>query len=214
MNFKRLASQTASGLRIGVTSAAILQLSCGFTLAQAAQSIESNSLTRSPIKHLIVIIGENRSFDHVFATYQSKNGEQVFNLLSQGIVNKDGTPGPNFYKAEQRAAADPTADKFLLAPAKSAFPNNALPAPLVGGPKDSYVTGDSLALAKTSENGLAEEYYPSLVSGGTGLTAHTPDTRIKNVDSLKPGPFQLTNGKTFTYTDYAASPVHRFYQMW
>ena len=104
--------------------------------------------------------GENRSFDHVFATYQAKNGEQVFNLLSQGIVTKDGKPGPNFYKAEQHAAADPAADSFLLAPAKSSFPNNHLPAPLVGGPKDSYVTGNSLSLAMTSENGLPDDYYP------------------------------------------------------
>jgi phospholipase C len=31
---------------------------------------------------------------------------------------------------------------------------------------------------------------------------------------LPAGPFQLTNGGTFTYDSYAASPVHRFYQMW
>ena len=41
-----------------------------------------------------------------------------------------------------------------------------------------------------------------------------PDTRITNVNALPPGPFQLTNGSTFTYDSYAASPVHRFYQMW
>ena len=32
--------------------------------------------------------------------------------------------------------------------------------------------------------------------------------------ALPAGPFQLTNSSTFTYNDYAASPVHRFYQMW
>ncbi|MGB7731299.1 MAG: alkaline phosphatase family protein [Candidatus Acidiferrum sp.] len=31
---------------------------------------------------------------------------------------------------------------------------------------------------------------------------------------MKPGPFQLTNGNAFVYNSYAASPVHRFYQMW
>jgi phospholipase C len=31
---------------------------------------------------------------------------------------------------------------------------------------------------------------------------------------LPPGPFQLTNGSTFVYNSYSASPVHRFYQMW
>jgi phospholipase C len=52
------------------------------------------------------------------------------------------------------------------------------------------------------------------VTGGSGQTSKTPDARIKNVSALPPGPFQLTNGDTFTYNSYAASPVHRFYQMW
>ena len=34
------------------------------------------------------------------------------------------------------------------------------------------------------------------------------------MNALPAGPFQLTNGDTFTYNSYAASPVHRFYQMW
>ena len=213
MNVRTLAARTACGLRLGMTSLAMLQLSCGFTLAAAADNPQLGT-TKTPIKHVIVIIGENRSFDHVFATYQPKNGEKVWNLLSEGIVNKDGTPGPNFYKAEQHAAADPAADAFLLDPAKTSFPNNKLPAPLVGGPEDSYVTGDSLTLAEQSENGLPSDYYQYLVSGGTGQTSKTPDERITNVNALPPGPFQLTNGTTFDYNAYAASPVHRFYQMW
>jgi phospholipase C len=31
--------------------------------------------TQTPIKHVIVIIGENRSFDHVFATYVPPPGQ-------------------------------------------------------------------------------------------------------------------------------------------
>ena len=31
--------------------------------------------TTTPIKHVIVIYGENRSFDHLYATYQPKAGE-------------------------------------------------------------------------------------------------------------------------------------------
>jgi phospholipase C len=213
MNIRNLASQTVSGLRLGMTALAMLQLSCGFTVANALDSQTRSNQTTSPIKHVIVIIGENRSFDHVFATYQPRSGHTVWNLLSEGIVNKDGTPGPNFFKAEQHAAADPTADAFLLSPAKSSFPNNHLPAPLNGGPVDSYIKGDSLELAQVSENGLAPEYYQYLISGGSGLTGKVPDTRIKNVNSLPPGPFQLTS-KSFNYHDYAASPVHRFYQMW
>jgi hypothetical protein len=46
--------------------------------------------TVTPIKHLIVVIGENRSFDNVFGTYVPPPGQSVWNLLSQGIVNKTG----------------------------------------------------------------------------------------------------------------------------
>ena len=210
MDFRKVGSQTLNGLRVGLSSLALLQLSCG-SLVMASTA---DTRTQSPIKHVIVIIGENRSFDHVFATYQPKNGETVWNLLSEGIIDKNGSPGPNWTEAEQWEGADPSADAFLLSPAKTAFPDGHLPAPLVGGPKESYVAGNSLSLAEASENGLAPDYYQYLVSGGTGQTSKTPDQRITNVNSLRAAPFQLTNGKTFTYDSYAASPVHRFYQMW
>ncbi|MGA7825197.1 MAG: alkaline phosphatase family protein [Steroidobacteraceae bacterium] len=209
-------SQALSGAHATLVALAALQLAVGVPLASAAATPArtGDQLTNTPIKHVIVIIGENRSFDHVFATYQPRHGEHVWNLLSEGIVNNDGSPGPNFERARQKAASDPATDAFLLNPTKTTFPNGVLPAPLVGGPFDSYVSGDNLQLAKESENGLPENYYQYLVSGGTGLTSKTPDTRITGADSLLPGPFQLTNGRTFTYNSYAASPVHRFYQMW
>ncbi len=138
----------------------------------------------------------------------------MWNLLSEGIVKADGTPGPNFSKAEQTAAYDEGPDAFMLNPTTTSFSNNVLPAPLAGGPQDSYVKNDNLQLARQSENGLPADYYAYLVTGGTGLASATPDTRIRNVSALPTGPFQLTNSDTFTYNSYAASPVHRFYQMW
>ena len=110
MYFQRTTSHALNGLRLGLSSLALLQLSLGATMASAADTHNRSGETRSPIKHVIVIIGENRSFDHVFATYEPKNGETVWNLLSEGIVNKNGSPGPNFYKAEQQAAAAAEAD--------------------------------------------------------------------------------------------------------
>ena len=161
-----------------------------------------------------MIIGENRSFDHVFATYEPKHGQTVWNLLSEGIMNADGTPGPNFRKAEQTRRHGPGSRRVPVEPGQVPFPNNVLPAPLVGGPKDSYVTGDSLTLAEQSENGLPPSYYQDLISGGTGLTSKTPDTRITNVNSLAARSVSVDERNTFTYNSYAASPVHRFYQMW
>src|ERR1700684_2400170 len=62
--------------------------------------------TASPIKHVIIIIGENSSFDHAFATYVPKHREEaVWNLLSRGIVNADGSPGENFLHAQQFSVA-------------------------------------------------------------------------------------------------------------
>jgi phospholipase C len=229
MTFKRLVSRTLHGLRTGIACLAIAQFAIGLPEAQAGTP-PNDAETASPIKHVIVIIGENRSFDHVFATYAPKPGQTVDNLLSKGIVKLDANlnaiPGPNFKKAQQLAATDNGTDTFLLSPPKSEFPNNTLPSPLVGGPSSaSYIPNvcgagtpeshcaASLVLAQESENGLPSDYYPSLLVGGAGLPGKTPDTRITNVNSLPAGPFQLTNGSSLVYTDYAASPVHRFYQM-
>jgi phospholipase C len=217
MTAKHLASVATKALRTGLVSTAIFQLAIGsaFANGQTTTAPSRDNDTATPIKHLIVIIGENRTFDHIFATYVPKKGETVDNLLSKGIVNADGTPGANFSLAQQKAATDAAPDAFMLSPSTtSAFPGSVLPAPINGGPTDSYVKNDNLTLAQQSENGLPADYYAYLVTGGSGLSGKIPDTRIKNVNSLPQGPFQLTNGDTFTYNSYAASPVHRFYQMW
>lgn len=62
--------------------------------------------TATPIKHVILIIGENRAFVHVFGTFKPRKGQTVHNLLSEGIINANGTPGPNFSKAAQWRARD------------------------------------------------------------------------------------------------------------
>jgi phospholipase C len=216
MTAKHLASTAMQAVRTGVISTAMFQLAIGSAFAAGQTDTGSKDAdTSTPIKHVIVIIGENRSFDHVFATYVPQKGETVWNLLSEGIVTATGAPGPNFPVAEQKAAYDVAPDAFMLSPGVTAsFAGNVLPAPINGGPTDSYVPNDSLSLAQQSENGLPADYYAYLVTGGSGLTGKVPDTRIKNVTALPPGPFQLTNGDTFAYNDYAASPVHRFYQMW
>jgi phospholipase C len=179
-----------------------------------AQNTDNSNNTTSPIKHVIIIVGENRSFDHLFATYKPKNGQNVDNLLSRQIIKEDGTPGPNFSQSVQFSAED--TDKFQESPqSKSLY--STLPPPLVGGPidvcQDNHIC--NLADAVASENGLPTDYYPFLLSGGAGVgqVKRTPDLRISNVNALPPGPFQLTS-QTFPYDSYAASPVHRFYQMW
>ena len=63
-------------------------------------SEDGDQQTATPIKHVIVIIGENRTFDNIFATYVPKHGS-VANLLSRGIIHSDGSPGPNASLAQQ-----------------------------------------------------------------------------------------------------------------
>ena len=216
MTIKHVVTTAFNVVRMGLVYGAVFQLALGnsFAAEQPKDQLSRSNETSSPIKHVIVIIGENRSFDHVFATYVPKTGEKVHNLLSEGIVNSDGTPGPNFSRAEQNAAEDRKSDGYLLDPPKGTFPGSVLPAPLVGGPESSYIPANNLALAEQTETGLATGYYHYLVSGGTGQKSRTPDQRIKNVSALPTGPFQLTNTDDFPYDAYAASPVHRFYQMW
>jgi phospholipase C len=186
--------------------------------------------TASPIKHVIVIIGENRSFDHIFATYKPVNkGDHVLNLLSKKIVKADGSPGPNYGEALQYHAYD--FKKYNLTPPKA--PYDLLPPALTGGPSTPYgcqllgiMTGTScdtpaneaaLKARKIQPIGLPDDYYKYLLTGGTGQNSKVPDVRIDydghDASHLPPGPFQITS-KTFPYDAYAASPVHRFYQMW
>ena len=55
----------------------------------------------TPIEHVIVLVGENRSFDNLYATYRPGKGQTIWNLLSRGIVRADGSPGRNFHRAAQ-----------------------------------------------------------------------------------------------------------------
>ena len=196
-------SKIANRLRNrAVVTAAILTLVGAQTgLAQAATATPSgpsfgpNSrdlVTHTPIKHVIIIIGENRTFDNVFATYQPKSGETVWNLLSEGIVKPDGTPGANYSKAMQSSGSGYGA--YKLDPPKT--PYVTLPACHAGGGADKYGTPFGCAVLEIAltppatdcnstanvaavmpfENGLSLTptnsggpiYYQYLLTGGTG----------------------------------------------
>jgi phospholipase C len=193
----------------GASILALLNQTMAPNLAMAA-----DATTKTPIKHVIVIIGENRTFDHVYATYKPKSGESIDNLLSKKIVREDGSPGMNFAQGAQNSAVDTAADGYQLSPGGKAL-YSTLPPPLTGGPSDVCKDNGicNFGDARTSENGLPQEYYQFLLTGGTGQAGHVPDQRIQNVNDLPSGPFQLTSA-TMPYDSYTASPVHRFYQMW
>jgi acid phosphatase len=106
--------------------------------------------TRTPIQHLIVIVGENHSFDNLFGVYQPQPGQSVRNLLSEGIVNADGTAGPNFKRAEQWQAVDH--GKYSIAPERTA-PYATLPQP-------------NTTFAFGQPHNVADHRFPATLSNG------------------------------------------------
>jgi phospholipase C len=58
----------------------------------------------TPIEHVIIIVGENHTFDNVFGGYLPRPGQTVMNLRSQDIIDDDGRPGRNFVLAKQKTA--------------------------------------------------------------------------------------------------------------
>jgi phospholipase C len=191
------------------------------TLAPVWQAAAQSGPThaRTPIDHVILIIGENRTFDHVFATYAPKPGQTVNNLLSQGIVNADGTPGPNYAKAAQNQASN--TKTYTLSPSGQT-PYSKLPPALTDGapssandesPPPFATLAAATAAEKVINDGLPVSDYKLLTTGATGLPSDSIDTRIANAAALPNGPFPLSNPQ-LSYDSYTASPVHRFYQMW
>ena len=66
---------------LSVSTALVALTACGS--AAAEERNEHRMDTATPIKHVIVIIGENRTFDNVYGTYVAKHGQKVDNLLSR-----------------------------------------------------------------------------------------------------------------------------------
>jgi phospholipase C len=176
--------------------------------------------TATPIKHLIVVIGENRSFDHGLGIYAPKSGDSILNLLSERIVRGNGSPGLNFAAAKQFTTSGQTS-YFIGVNKKNKTPYTTLPAPTLGGApnKPSMTsppfTGLTDAQLAAIEPSLEPDDLFLLTTGATGaaMTSGAPDTRIANYAALPNGPFQLT-GPTLPYDSYTGDTAHRFYQMW
>ena len=194
---KRLAAAAVSAL-----------LSASTLCAAQVQSDTADDLsTATPIKHVILIIGENRTFDQVFGTYRARGGQHVWNLVSQGILNPDGSPGRNFYRAQQWMATD--TGTYSIHPGKTA-PYTTLGVITTSG-TPSAPPFATAAAAQAIEPALPTDYYQYLADGGSGLP---PGTKIdpRFPGDLGNGPFDIT--RYVSYNDYTGSPVHRFFQMW
>jgi acid phosphatase len=151
--------------------------------------------TTTPIKHVVVIIGENHSFDNIFATYQPPAHQKIWNLLSEGIVAKNGNPGPHFARAAQYTARD--TKTYSLFP-KITGKYKPLPRP-----NTTYVSK-----ACDGQNGdVPDMRFPgNLPNGPYQITKYVPYTD----DHLEYSQY----GQCELFGAYVGDPLHRFYQMW
>jgi acid phosphatase len=151
--------------------------------------------TTTPIKHVVVIIGENHSFDNIFATYQPPGHQKIWNLLSEGIVTASGGPGPNFAKATQLTATN--TKTYSLHP-KSTGPYKTLPQP-----NTTYVAKGCDGLNGNSPD---TRFPADLANGPFQITKYVPyaDPHIR---------YQKF-GQCEFYGAFVGDPLHRFYQMW
>ncbi|HUN57094.1 MAG TPA: alkaline phosphatase family protein [Candidatus Binataceae bacterium] len=108
--------------------------------------------------HLVVIVGENHTFDNLFGAYQPIAGQKTLNLLSEGIIKADGSPGPNWIRAQQWQAKE--GDKYSIAP-KLTEPFSTLPQP-----NTTYAFGQKL--------GVPDSRFPAnLPDGPFPITNYT-----------------------------------------
>jgi phospholipase C len=185
----------AGGIGAAALAASVVAGVTGLTAGGAAAAAQPSSAppTTTPIKHVIVIIGENHSFDNVFATYQAPKGQHVMNLLSEGIVTKSGALGPHWKKAQQLTASDTKA--YSLTP-KITGAYKTLPRP-----NTTYVSPG----CDGQTPGSPDTRFPANLPGAPyQITKYVPyyDTHT-----------QYTGGCEF-YGAYVGDPLHRFYQMY
>ncbi|HUW52437.1 MAG TPA: alkaline phosphatase family protein [Rhodanobacter sp.] len=141
--------------------------------------------TTTPIRHVIVIIGENQSFDGLFGGYVPPPGQTVRNLLSEGIIRADGTPGPNFSVAAQDKGAVQTG--YTIDPVRAGA-YRTLPQP--------EKTGELDPVTFQTAGGVADPRFPAtLPDGPFQITRYVP--------------YNPTGAAVVT-----GDPVHRFFQMW
>jgi acid phosphatase len=186
----------------GLVASALTAASAGASPQAASASnqavvttVAATPFTNTPIKHVVVIIGENHSFDNVFATYQPPGHQHIWNLLSEGIVTKSGSPGPNFAAAKQLTAKDTSA--YTLTPTVTGE-YTTLPQP-----NTTYVSSACDGLPADSPD---TRFPANLADGPFQITKYVPyfDSHLE----------YSSKGQCELFGAYVGDPIHRFYQMW
>jgi len=191
--------------------------------AESVQLLVAGRTTETPIEHVIIVIGENRTFDNIYGTYQPKAGQTVSNLLSRGIVKADGSPGlqQDLAKQFQIGTISPVSyfisTTKLSSPAKTAY--SPLPKPEAGfapplpvtlaqlqkAPVPSAPPFDqntfSLAQLHTLSGALDLGDLHLLTTGATGLSNCTADPTLPPSPCAEPDT-RVTNFNALPNTSF------------
>ncbi|CAB3790981.1 alkaline phosphatase family protein [Pararobbsia alpina] len=162
------------------------------TAVASAQALASGPTT-TPIQHVIVIVGENQTFDGLFGGYVAPAGQTVKNLLSEGIINADGTAGPNFSAAAQNQGTTQTT--YTINPTRST-PFPTLPQP-------EQIGIENLATQSVGTGVPDLRFTPPLPNGPFQISKYVPYAAENTAFSPYLTLYQMTG-----------DPVHRFFQMW
>jgi phospholipase C len=191
--------------------------------------------TATPIKHVIILIGENRSFDNIYGMYRPRDGQSVSNLLSKGIVNSSGGTVLNTQATQYKINLPLASPTYFInsqaTPGKTPYqtlplPNTAYAPKIPTTPADWISTSNPQiaqapfdkatvpdSLLPTIEPSFEQEDLGLLRLGATGLDMFSTDTRVTNYNNLPNGVFQLT-GPTLPYYSFTGDMVHRLFHMW
>jgi phospholipase C len=190
--------------------------------------------TRTPIEHVIILIGENRTFDNVYGMYQPREGQSVSNLLSKGIVNSSGMTKLNTQAQQFQINLPLNSTKYFIdfhnTPGKT--PYQVLPLPNVAyapqfptTPADWTNAANQIAQAPFDKTTVPDSKLPMIEPsfhpedlgllrlGATGIAMFSTDTRVANYNNLLNGAFQLT-GPSMPYSSFTGDTVHRLFHMW
>ena len=231
-------------LKNTVGTALVALMSCGVAAAEERNDHADGVKTATPIKHVIVLIGENRTFDNIYGTYTAKHGQSVGNLLSRGIVNADGSPGPHRNAAQQFRVDTINPPLYFISTNKLTLPNkNAypiLPTPEAGGAPNRRISVGELTADPTGvqapfdnsftdaqlraiEPSLEHEDLVLLQTGATGLpTCPAPTVAVPSPCpdtrvtnfNMLPNTVFQITGPKLPYDSYTGDMVHRFFHMW
>ena len=175
--------------------------------------------TASPIKHVIILIGENRGLDHTFGVYKPKGkGADHLQPAVEGHRQRGWHAGPELRSGAavlgrraavllHRRSGDRQVtlqrDQRDAAAQHQRRPDRA---------KRHRCSVPDASHKPASKRTWTRPSLDILTTGATGLPAGSLDTRVPGAGTLV-GPFAM-QGPALTDDDYTGDTTHRFYSDW